>query len=153
MNEPVSAYAEASASLRAAAKELVAKEVSGQLTVDRAVITALMVAMFDAVRDEWNATVANAGLEHEVAVAGEMAKAQGYDDPNVICGLPGVKAYVATVDGKESVCFERSMFGLLPLVAIFTDKVRESIDVAAMVGERVAAVEAAKTPPTPSEGV
>lgn len=107
------------------------------ITIERAIIMALLVSLFDAYRDEWQATVKRAGLEHEAAVAVELMKAEGYtNDP--ICGLPGQEPYFAKVGEKKATCYEMSMNGLMPLSAYFVNKVQESIDIAAKVGELVA---------------
>jgi len=126
------------------------------LSVDRGIVVVLMMAMFDAIREEWKATYTAAGLEHEVAVARKIMADEGYKDPpenEAICGMPGQEPMVCTVDGKKAVAYSHSMFGLMPLSAYFTNKVREAIDIAAMVGEEIkAAAPAEQKPQEPSNG-
>ena len=118
------------------------------LTPERGIVIVLMLALFDAIREEWKAAYTAAGLENEVAVARQLMKEAGYgEEPEPVCGAPGAKAMVCTVDGKEAVAYSHSMFGLMPLSAYFTNKVRESIDIAAMVGEIIGAKEQKPEPP------
>lgn len=112
------------------------------LTPERGVVIILMMALFDAVREEWKTAYTAAGLENEVAVARKLMKEAGYgEEPEPVCGAPGTKAMICMVDGKEMVAYSHSMFGMMPLSAYFTNKVREAIDVAAMVGELIGAKE------------
>ena len=114
------------------------------LTIDRAVVVALLLAYFDAVRVEWtNWCEANPELKGHIAVAKELMRDAGYGDMDPICGLLGVKPYIAKVDGLEAVSFEHSMVNPMPLSAIFLNKVREVMDAAA----KVAAADAAKPEP------
>lgn len=137
-------YAEFSKTLRACAWALLTPEnieqlaPGAQVTPDRLVINMLMLAMFDAVHDEWEGTYKRAGLEHEVAVARRLMKDAGYDyawEP--IVGAPGQKAPVCKIDGIEVIAYSHALAGMMPLSAYFTDKVRGSIEIAAMVGELV----------------
>lgn len=125
------------------------------LSVDRGVVVILMMAMFDAIREEWKTTYTASGLEHEVAVARKLMADDGYnnftEDDEPICGMPGQKPYVATVDGKEAVVYSQSMFGLMPLSAYFTEKVRQAIDIAAMVGEEIKAAAPTEKKPDAAE--
>lgn len=103
---------------------------------ERAIVMMLLVALFDAVRDEWQAAVAGANLEHELAIARKLMERDGYQgDP--VCGFPGLAPMVAKIDGKDAVCFEQSMAGMMPLSAYYADKVRQAIDIAAEVGALV----------------
>ena len=84
----------------------------GQDTEDRQVIIALAVAWADAVRDEWqNWIKANPLLQDAYAVALVLMREDGYDEHlgDPVCGLPGVEAMVANVDGRKCVCYERSI--------------------------------------------
>jgi hypothetical protein len=109
------------------------------LTVERAAIVSLQLAWADSIRDEWE--TANASKPEwaaQWAVAKELMLEAGFDDRDPICGLPGVKPMVATVDGQAAVSFEHSMVNVAPLSAIFLNKLRESLDVAARVSDALA---------------
>jgi hypothetical protein len=112
------------------------------LMPERGVVMILTLALFDAVREEWKAAYTAAGLENEVTAARQLMAADGYKDPvefEPICGMPGAKPMICKVDGKDAVAFTHSMGQMMPLSAYYTDKVREAIDIAAMVGELIGA--------------
>ena len=103
----------------------------GQDTEDRQVIIALAVAWADAVRDEWqNWIKANPLLQDAYAVALVLMREDGYDEHlgDPVCGLPGVEAMVANVDGRKCVCYERSIGNATPLSAIYVNKVKAVVD-------------------------
>ena len=138
-------YKSASEKIRAYAKTVVQEnggpDPDGRigLTVERAAIVSLQLAWADSIRDEWEA--ANASKPEwaaQLAVAKEMMLEAGFYDMDPICGLPGVKPMVATVDGQAAVSFEHSMVNVAPLSAIFFNKVRDSLDIAAKVAEAAA---------------
>ena len=97
------------------------------------------MAMFDAVRDEWENTAKAAGLERELAIARKLMAKDGYGADafplEPICGHPGAKPSICMVDGKEAVCYDHSLAGAMPLSAYYANKVSEAIDIASMVGE------------------
>jgi hypothetical protein len=131
---------ELSEALRAKARELCGTDLPEGERLDRAVIAALQMALFDAYRDEWRGWVAELHLENELEVAKRMMRDEAYTEEmfDVICGRPGSKPQIAMVDGKEAVCFEyMATAGPMPLSAYFVDKVREAIDIAAKVGDLV----------------
>jgi hypothetical protein len=118
----------------------------------RLAATALQWAAFEAIRREWYGMVARAGLQVELEVAKQMMHEEHYrieisnfekypnaDKIDPIVGQPGRQAMIMKVDGKDAVAYEYNMAGLMPLSAYYTDKVRESIDTAALVGARMEA--------------
>jgi hypothetical protein len=137
-------YAELSAELRKLARPLaeciVAVVTPDTLTVDRAVINLLHTAFLDAIRQEWYSAAKEADLESHLAVAREWMKTDGYGDHlgDPVCGLPGLRPYICTVDGKEAVCIDMLPHPLTPLSAIYTNKVREAVEIAEKVSVAVA---------------
>lgn len=113
----------------------------------RTVIAILAQAWGAAVRVEWHDFVAaDPELTAQIAVARELMRADGYTmEAEPLCGLPGIKPAVATVDGKECYCADHSMVQVTPLSAIYVNKVREVMDAAARVSQALAE-EAAKDP-------
>lgn len=100
--------------------------VTKDITQARVLANTLHVAWADAVRAEWQAFVdADPELKAQHAVALELMREEGYTmEQDPVCGQPGLKPYVAIVDGKEAVCFDWSMTQATPLSAIYTNKVR-----------------------------
>jgi hypothetical protein len=143
--------------LRAFARALLSEDIKKQLEPlgmgdDRLIVTMLLMAFLDAVRDEWRAAYTAAGLEREVEIARRLMKDAGYDDlpeTEPIVGHPGAKPMICKIDDKEAVAYSHSLAGVMPLSAYFTNKVREAIDIAAMLGELVG--EEAKPAPEPEE--
>jgi hypothetical protein len=143
--------------LRAFARSLLSEDIKKNLAVlemgdDRLVVTMLLMAFLDAVRDEWRAAYTAAGLEREVEIARRLMKAAGYDDPpesEPIVGHPGAQPMTCEIDGQKAVAYSHSLIGVMPLSAYYTNKVREAIDIAALVGELVG--EEPKSLPEPEE--
>lgn len=117
-------------------------------TIDRTVVRMLTVMWADAVRAEWRAFVdADPQLKAQHAVALELMREDGYTmDDEPVCSLPGAKPMVAIVDGKEAICFDRSIMQVTPLSAIYTSKVRVVQSAAARVAKALTE-EAVKQPP------
>jgi hypothetical protein len=128
-----------SEALREKAKEL-CRDLAVDLnpSIEGLVLTALRAAHFDAYRDEFKAKVEAKGAWAELEVAKQVMRGEGFTDEmlDLVCGIPGFKAPVATMaDGKEAVCVEY-MAGLnpRPLSAYFLERVREAIEISARVG-------------------
>lgn len=144
----------ASEKLRALATELATEIVldapaSTPQSLDRVVVVFLLTAYFDAVRAEWEHWCdENPQLKAQIAIAKELMRDAGYGDMDPICGLPGVEPMVAGVDGRKAVSFEHSMSNVMPLSAIFLNKVKEVMDAA----DKVAAASAVKKPAEPPSG-
>lgn len=109
---------------------------------------ALGLLWANAVRAEWLAFVEkDPELKAQHAVALELMREDGYTmEPDPVCGLPGAKAPVAIVDGKEAICYSWAMGQASPLSAIYTNKVRTVQSAAARVAKALAE-EAVKAPP------
>jgi hypothetical protein len=146
MSESLSSpWTKFSRDLRDATRKLVEANPVDQMSPDRQIVWVLQFAMFDAVRDEWENTAKAAGLEMELIAARKLMAREGYGPEmfplEPICGMPGVPAFVCKIDGKDAVCFDASMAGMMPLSAYYTNKVREMIDMAAEVGELIEAAQ------------
>ena len=134
-------YKAAAEKLRAFAATIVEPNENQGLTADRCIVVALQQAAFDAVRDEWQHVLdAHPEIKHRAAIAKVVMADSGYVDVDPICSPPGLKPYIAVVDGKESICFDYSMATIMPLSAIFTNRVSEVLDAA----EKVATSNAAE---------
>ncbi len=135
-----------------AAREAIAPDQTDAEAV-RAAVTGLLEAYFDAVRAEWQSWLdANPELKADVDVARQLMLDAGYPEMDPICGVPGVKPMIAKVDGIEAVSFEHSMNGVMPLSAIFLNKVREVKDAASKVSAAKLAAEAsASEQPAPPQ--
>lgn len=138
--------------IRAFAMSL-AKEGTTELTaveINAAVRESLLTAYFDAVRAEWVGWCeADPVLKGQLAVATKLMADAGYnDDP--VCGLPGVEPMVAIVDGLKAISFEHTMrAAVMPLSAIFLNKVREVMTAAEAVTAATQSAPAEEPPAPP----
>lgn len=107
----------------------------GQETDARYRCRGLAIAWSEAVRAEWRDYVAtDPELTAQVAIAEELMRADGYtSDP--VCMPVGQKPMIATVDGREAVAVDYCMGNVMPLSAIYTDRVRTVQSAAARVGK------------------
>lgn len=110
---------------------------SAGITKDRAVVMCLQMAWADSVRGEFYNYMKTSPYKAEHAVAIKLMKSDRYSDgeSEPICGLPGQKARVCVVDGKECICFDHSMSVVTPLSAIYLQKVLEAREIARDIGD------------------
>ena len=139
-------YTDASEEIRGGVRAMIERtgfattSIAEPRTVDRAVINVLRVAYCDAVREEFENAVKAAGSEcvFDLSVAKQMMKDDGFIT-NPICSIPGMKPMVAKVDLVEVVSFEDSMGLVVPLSAIYLNKVRSVTEVCAKLAKDRAA--------------
>lgn len=112
-----------------------------QMTIDRFVVSTLGWAWSEAVRAEWRnfiAQTADEELKRHAALGEKLMIEAGYGAQGMaepICMLPGLKAMIASIDGKECLCLDASMVGATPLSAIYMNKVREAVALAKRLDE------------------
>lgn len=148
-------FDQATAKIRGAALD-VAKEMgeayhSFAETEDRMVVRLLALAWIEAVRSEWE-NVANSDpvLKASLAVAKELMTENNYTADH-ICMFPGIVPMVCKIDGKDAVAVDACMANVVPLSAIFTNKVSEASVIAEKLEavKKATAVAAAERPPEP----
>lgn len=141
---PINPLAGFSVDLRAYARTIVKQPELEHIPEDRRVVLALMAAMFDAVRDEWDNSASLAGLTHELSVARKLMARDGYGPDRFpqepIVGPPHMQSMpFCRLDDKQLFCFDVAIAPMLPLSAYYTNKIQEAIDFAADVGALIAA--------------
>lgn len=114
-------------------------------TVERAMVKLLGLAWCESVRAEFQVFVdMDPELKAQHAVALELMREDRYDnDP--ICMQPGMKAWIVKVDNQEAVAVDYCLAQVMPLSAIYVNRVRIVQSAAARVSKALME-EAAKAP-------
>lgn len=116
-------------------------------TIERVVVRLLSWAWIEAVRAEFQTFVdQDPELKAQHAIALELMKEEHYGDMDPICMMPGQKPMIAKVDNLEAVCVDHCMAQVMPLSAIYVNRVRLVQSAAARVAKALAE-EAVKQPP------